>query len=239
MSLWFVTPAHGRYQITQHTLAQRAKLCERIGARCVVVAEDGNLSIADRLGLDTLPMDNLFLGRRFNAGVEYALSRGATHITLFDSDSISLDATYDTLADVPEFRPNYSFIFPDGKRRAEIQHQRWVQTIWPAAYMELTYGHPCDYFINRHVSSSALRNIEAAVKANGLTMSPVTTETHQLEQVGFQSEDNISNSMNILYSARVGKYAKDMWTPLLETYIEDQEQILALKYHYERNQIVS
>jgi hypothetical protein len=229
--LWFVTPAHGRYGITQHTLAQRAKLCERIGARCVVVAEDYNLDIADSLGLDTIGMENRFLGQRFNAGVTYALNHGASHVSLFDSDSISLDSVYETLSDAVRFHPHYSFLLPDG-RRAEIRHLRWVQTIWPSRYMHLVDGQPCDRYLNRHISASALKNVVLAAKGYDITLDPETVFVDPLEQVGFQSEDNISGVRAILLSSAVGRWASDVWEPLLETYKEDQDQILGLKNHY-------
>ncbi len=234
--IWFVTPAHGRYGITQHALAQRAKLCKRIGARCVVIAEDANLGYARDLGLDTIEMENRFLGRRFNAGVTYALKQGATHITLFDSDSISLDSVYRTLPEVPSFHPNYSFVLSNG-RRAEVRHERWVQTIWPAEWMELVEGKPCNPWINRNVSSSALHNISMAALGYGKELKPETVQVNQLEQVGFQSEENISNALAILFSSRVGNWASDVWEPLYETYIEDHAQILGLELHYERNHL--
>jgi hypothetical protein len=237
VNLWFVTPAHGRLEITRHTLKQRAKLCERIGARCVVVAEDYNLQLAGFYGLDRLYQENRFLGRRFNAGVEYALKQGATHITLFDSDSISLDSVYENLGDSPRFHPNYSFVMANG-RRAEIRHERWVQTIWPARFMKMVEGQPCDRWINKHVSSSALRNIAAVAESYGTTLGPEYVTVDRLEQVGFQSEDNISNPASILYAAKVGRWASDVWEPLLETYKEDRDQILGLEDHYKRRSVV-
>lgn len=237
-ALWFVTPAHGRLDITQQTLAQRANLNRRTGTRCVVVAEDENLNIAEDLGLDAVKCPNTFLGEKFNVGVQYAIEEGASHITLFDSDSISLDAVYNPLSDSPEYRPYYSFVVPDGSRRGELTHMRWVQTIWPVEFMKLTKGQPCDQFINKHVSSSCLRNIAMVCKAYGREFTPVYAKTHPLEHVGFQSEDNISEVYSIMNSAVTGRWKYDVWDPLLETYTEDQDQILALKNYYERKSLV-
>lgn len=102
MRLWFVTAAHGRFAVTRLALTQRARLCaelagQGIEARCVVMADDSNLDIAQEFGFDTLEVANSPLGAKVNAGIRYACIDGAAdwvcwcgsddwlHASLFDA----------------------------------------------------------------------------------------------------------------------------------------------------------
>lgn len=91
-SLWFVTPAHGRYGLTDVCLAQRRWVADYlaehgIDVHCVVVALDDNLDIARTYGFDTFRRNNEWLGRRFNDGMQYAGSKGADWVVPIGSDS--------------------------------------------------------------------------------------------------------------------------------------------------------
>jgi hypothetical protein len=91
-SLWFVTPAWRRFALSKVCFEQRrqviAELAERgIEAHCVVVADDANLELARAAGFDTVEQDNVWLGRRFNDGIEYAGQHGADWVAPIGSDS--------------------------------------------------------------------------------------------------------------------------------------------------------
>lgn len=92
MSVWFVTPAHDRYELTAICLEQRRRVIDflaqhRIEGRCVVIADDENLDTARALGFETVRQNNDWLGRRFNDGIEYAAKYGAEWIVPIGSDS--------------------------------------------------------------------------------------------------------------------------------------------------------
>lgn len=92
MSLWFVTPAYRRYDMTALCLEQRsrviAELAEHgIEAHQVVIADDDNLDIAKAWGAATVERDNRMVGRKFNDGMEYAGRQGAEWIVPIGSDS--------------------------------------------------------------------------------------------------------------------------------------------------------
>jgi len=91
MSLWFVTPAWQRPELSAVCFEQRRRVMEHLAshgveAHCVVVADDENLDSARALGFDTVEQNNEWLGRKFNDGIEYAGKHGAEWIVLIGSD---------------------------------------------------------------------------------------------------------------------------------------------------------
>lgn len=98
MSIWFVTPAYQRFELSAICFDQRAAviatLAERgIEAHCVVVADDENLELARERGFATVERDNEWLGRKFNDGQAYAGAHGAEWIVPIGSDSF-IDPAY-------------------------------------------------------------------------------------------------------------------------------------------------
>jgi len=91
-SVWFVTPAWQRFELTAVCLDQRL----------AVIADDANLDLARERGFDTVERDNEWLGRRFNDGMEYAGRNGADWIVPIGSDSW-IDPAYF----VPLLAPGY------------------------------------------------------------------------------------------------------------------------------------
>lgn len=92
MSVWFITPAWQRFDLSAVCFEQRRRVMARLAeqgieARCVVVADDDNLDIARALGFDTVERDNEWLGRRYNDGIEYAIAHGATWAVPIGADS--------------------------------------------------------------------------------------------------------------------------------------------------------
>src|ERR1051325_10020747 len=91
-SLWFVTPAWQRYELSavcfdQRLLVMDALRAAGVEAQCVVVADDENLDLARERGFARVEQDNEWLRRRFNDGIEYAAYQGATRIVPIGSDS--------------------------------------------------------------------------------------------------------------------------------------------------------
>jgi hypothetical protein len=92
MSVWFVSPAWGRFEMTAICLEQRqrviATLAEHgIEAHQVVIANDDNLDIARGLGAHVIERNNDWLGRKFNDGYQFAGEHGAEWIVPIGSDS--------------------------------------------------------------------------------------------------------------------------------------------------------
>lgn len=97
-SLVFVTPARGRFALTELCLQQRKRLCDELGdATCLVVATDANAYTAHKLGFPALHSPEP-LGRKVNDGIEYAVRElGAKHVVFFGSDDIALPELFDNL----------------------------------------------------------------------------------------------------------------------------------------------
>jgi len=92
MTIWFVTPAWRRYEITRVCLEQRRRVIDKMNqwgheAYCVVVADDANLDTAREFGFSTVEQDNDWLGRKFNDGIEFAVRNGAKWVVPIGSDS--------------------------------------------------------------------------------------------------------------------------------------------------------
>jgi hypothetical protein len=92
MTLYFVTPAYGRLELSEVCFDQRVNVIETLAeygieAKCVVIADDGNLDLARDRGFDVVVQNNRWLGRKFNDGIEYAFCHGASRVIPIGSDS--------------------------------------------------------------------------------------------------------------------------------------------------------
>lgn len=79
-TLWFVVPAHGRFDLTRICLRQLRRTCDElldagVEASAVIVADDDNLDTALELGFGVVERNNRFLSRRFNDGIQLACDR--------------------------------------------------------------------------------------------------------------------------------------------------------------------
>jgi hypothetical protein len=126
MSVWFVTPAWGRFTLTAICLEQRRRVIDELAkvgleARQVVVADDENLDIARGLGFDTVERDNEWLGRRFNDGQEYAGRHGAEWIVPIGSDSWIDPAYLFPLPSIRQTRTSHMYAPVEPGRIAELR----------------------------------------------------------------------------------------------------------------------
>jgi hypothetical protein len=79
-SLWFVVPAHGREELAAICFRQLRRTCDLliadgVDATAVVIADDGNLKTARKLGFGTVRRDNKYVSRKFNDCIQAALDR--------------------------------------------------------------------------------------------------------------------------------------------------------------------
>ncbi len=90
--VWLVSPAWQRFDVTRLVLKQREHLAASAAARgidvhTVIVADDHNVDIAHEHGAHVVEMDNdQGVGRRFNAGFQYAARQGADWLVHIGSD---------------------------------------------------------------------------------------------------------------------------------------------------------
>lgn len=87
----FVTPVYGREAMTAACLRQRRDMLDELpfDAQAVVIGDDGRtFAVARDLGFEVIEMDNDHgVGRKFNAGYQWARREGFTHCMPIGSDS--------------------------------------------------------------------------------------------------------------------------------------------------------
>src|SRR3989304_3721610 len=91
-SIWFITPAWYRFELSRICFAERRWACDElakcgIDAQVVVIADDYNTELAEEFGFHIIHRKNDYLGAKFNDGYEYAAMQGATHVSAIGSDS--------------------------------------------------------------------------------------------------------------------------------------------------------
>lgn len=136
--LFFVTPAYRRYEVSQVCFAHRAWCMEQmqaagIDARCVVIADDENIDLAQEFGFDTVehPKDRgyyarggrQFIGRKFNDGYEYAARQGADYVVPIGSDSWIHPSFFGSLPVRAQVQTSsyYAIVNEDGDRLARLE----------------------------------------------------------------------------------------------------------------------
>ena len=100
-SVAFVSPAHGRFAVTELVLAQRERLTRELARRgtdavSLIVACDDNLDIARRYGSLTLEAPNLPLGGKCNLGLRHAATL-ADYVVWVGSDDWIHPDVFDTV----------------------------------------------------------------------------------------------------------------------------------------------
>lgn len=166
--LYFITPAHQRYEMSEICFAQRRwlidQLAERgIEAQGVVVANDDNLALAKTYGLDTVVRDNQWLGRRFNDGYQHAVEKGATHTFAVGSDEWPHPDLFKTLPGPMELTrsPYYTLYHRNGKKRADlnIQHRVGARYTLSTDLLKRVNNRPCDDYISRRCDTTTFDNV--------------------------------------------------------------------------------
>lgn len=133
MTVWFVTPAWQRFELSAICFEQRKRVIDELAAggveaHQVVVADDRNLDIAASFGFDTVEQSNDWLGRKFNDGMQYAAEHGATWIVPIGSDSW-IDPAYLLPLPTPSGRhvrtsQLYAPVLPDELAICRVRHEK-------------------------------------------------------------------------------------------------------------------
>jgi hypothetical protein len=207
-TLWFITPAWKRFEVSQLCLEQRVWACDQlaehgIDAHSCVIANDENLEIAAGLGMATIDRRNIPLGGKFNVGYVFAAEQGIDYVCPIGSDSW-VDPAFiaKSLPPVDErhvvYSRHYAVIRPDGRRRAQliVEYEGGTTMFYPTSL----FAH-CNW---RPIPETAKRGCDghtiAAAKRGGPTTFTVA-EVHNLETVSFQTELQVTN-----YSALIERW---------------------------------
>ncbi|HYI66355.1 MAG TPA: hypothetical protein VEW95_05490 [Candidatus Limnocylindrales bacterium] len=185
-SLYFVTPAWQRFELTAICLEQRRRVIDELAghgieAQCVVIADDENLDTARALGFETVERDNEWLGRRFNDGMQHAGYHGADWIVPIGSDSW-IDAAYFTpLPRATRTRTSGMYAPVELARLAELRVGRRGAGPYMLhrSLLEPIAFRPAIDEITRRVDSSTVRGIPGPIRWE-------RRDLHPLQYIGFR-----------------------------------------------------
>lgn len=218
--LWFITPCFKRYDLTAICLEQRQRVIadlagSGIEAQCVVVADDANLDTARSLGFAIVERDNLWLGRRFNDGIEYAAQHGAEYIVPIGSDSWVDPAYLAGRLNPAVTRTSDFYTVVEGNRlcQASVRDGKGAGPyVFHRSLLEPHFRPARDY-IRRGVDGSTIR---------GLRTEPTWRyrNLHPLQYVGFRSQPQITPYERIRDRWGVAEF-EDPWPMLAEHYPAD------------------
>ena len=224
-SLWFVTPAWQRFDLTAVCLEQRRRVIETLSesgieAHCVVIADDANVDTARALGFDVLERDNAALGRRFNDGMEYAGRNGAEWIVPIGSDSW-IDPGYFLGLHASFVRTSRRYCAVTADRLAELVVQDGKGAgpyVFSRGVLEPSGFRPADDRRPRHIDSSTVRGIQRTI--GGPVPWTRSFEMHPYQYVGFRGSPTITPYERLVAAWGVGE-REDPWSILARYYPVD------------------
>lgn len=223
MSIWFVTPAWQRYEITDICLEQRRRVIDQLNewgheAYCVVVADDENLDTAQRFGFSTVRQDNEWLGRKFNDGIQYAVEHGATWVVPIGSDSW-IDPWYfrELPPDDPKVvRTSQLYVPVEKDRLALLRVGGDVNPAGPHMFhrdlLQKVHGRPMPDRISRNTDSHTLKALRP--------FSWQQQDVHPLQYIGFRAPPFITQ-YELLWKTWGVEEFSDPWERLAKHYDAD------------------
>jgi glycosyltransferase involved in cell wall biosynthesis len=214
--IFFVTPAHQRYELSALCFEQRSRVVEELArqgvdARCVVIADDDNLDIARGLGFDIVERDNRWLGRKFNDGIEFALREGADWIVPIGSDSW-IDPAY--LIPEPQLPITSRFYAP-----VEADRLLQLSVTTPGGVGPHVFAREL-FVTTRPAGEQLRRGIDTSILA---AVGPIDWEwrdRHQLQYIGFRGDRHITTIAK-MRRAWGGVERLDPWEALADHYSMD------------------
>lgn len=222
-SVWFVSPAHGRFGVTRLALAQRvhaiSELREQgIDAHGVIVACDENLEIAAEFGFDTLDVPNAHLGKRFNAGIAYACRLGADFIAHIGSDDWMHPDCFAHLPAPDTILSGRKIAVVDleaGKlRRLNVNGRHGViPWIVPRALLEPSGYRPIKPEKRRGIDGSLVRGVTRGGQPRWLFHDP-----HDFARIDWKSSANITPYELVSRNLGMGPEIAAPWRQLEEFY---------------------
>ena len=216
MSIWFVTPAWGRFELSAVCFEQRAQVIAELAARgieaqCVVVADDENLELARAHGFATVERDNEWLGRRFNDGMQYAGEHDASWVVPIGSDSW-IDIEY--LLPLPSIRSArtsrfYAVVKPDRIAQLVVERGGAGPYMLPAAALARAHFRPAKDELHRGIDGSTLAGLGR--------LRWQYRDLHPLQYIGFRGNPHLT-SYDRLWQYWGEREEGDPWTLLAERY---------------------
>jgi hypothetical protein len=218
VTIWFVTPAWKRYELSAVCFDQRVDVIRTLAthgieARCVVVADDENLDLARERGFDVVEQDNEWLGRKFNDGIEYACRNGASRVVPIGSDSWIDPAYFLPMTPRQITRTSRLYCVVNADRMAEI----YVDDIKGAGpYIIDRWAlrgsgfRPAKDEIKRGVDGSTIKGIRVQLRWQ-------RNDIHPFQYVGFRGQPHLTPYANLLERWGVREHS-DPWSILAEHY---------------------
>lgn len=197
-SICFVTPAHGRQELTRLCLLEHRWAIEQlrgqgVDATQVVIACDENLDVAAELGVATLERSNEPYARRWNHGHEYAHAAGARWSACLDSDSWIHPARVRAMIETADDRTlvtsrAYTVVRHDGRQRLELVNVRTVMSpLYPVSLLARCDYRPVPDGIDRNTNFNSWQTLAQ----HGARLSRIGV-VHPHELVGFDCGRNIT-----------------------------------------------
>lgn len=243
-SLWFVVPAAGRESLARVCLQQLRRTCdaltaEGVEASAVVIADDRNLVIAQRLGFATVNRDNHFLARKFNDGIQLACDerfnpRPVDYVVPCGSDDwvdhrlfLQLPAADTILA----FR-RAAFVSEDGttisSRNLDYPGGVGIR-VYPREMLRRWGFRPADEDRKRACDTSILINVQRSYTSGGPTIR--YADLHEFQIVDWKSRGQQLNSYrDIMVRHRHGGEAHDPFDALAGVY--PAKALQEMRAHY-------
>lgn len=218
MTLWFVTPAWQRYELSAVCYDQRRHVIDTlaeygISAKCVVVADDGNLDLALDRGFEVVAQNNEWLGRKFNDGIEYAFRHGASRVIPIGSDSW-IDPAYFLPLPTRQFTRTsslYCVVTADRLGEVRVTDTNGVGPyIFDRQAMRPSKYRPAKDFIKHGVDGSTIRGIRYRLRWQRHDM-------HPFQYVGFRGFPSLNTYDGLMGRWGVAQHM-DPWAVLARHY---------------------
>ena len=220
MTLFFVTPAWKRFELSEVCFEQRRRVIEGLArhdihAECVVVADDENLDIARSKGFHTVEQNNEWLGRKFNDGNEYAGKNGADWIVPIGSDSWIDPAYFLPLPNPRRTRTSPLYAVVEGDRMATLKVDG-TSTAGPYMFSRQQLEH-CNF---RPAGDTLNKNIDHSTIVGAGSIRWERKDLHPLQYIGFRGHPHITKYANLVKRWGVKEYT-DPWDRLKTVYDAD------------------
>jgi hypothetical protein len=218
VTLYFVTPAYGRLELSEVCFDQRVHVIETlaehgVSAKCVVIADDGNLDLARDRGFDVVVQDNQWLGRKFNDGIEYAFRNGASRVIPIGSDSWIDPAYFLPMPPRNITRTSSLYCVVTADRLAELRVDDTKGAgpyILDRQLLRASRYRPAKDEISRGVDGSTIKGIHYRIRWQ-------RHDIHPFQYIGFRGETSLNTYAGLKEAWGVAEHL-DPWAVLAEHY---------------------
>lgn len=236
MSLWFVTPAYQRYEMTALCLEQRSRVIAELAkhgieAHQVVTADDDNLNIAESLGAATVVSANFgedgtpLVGRKFNDGMAYAGEQGAEWIVPIGSDSWIDPAYFVPLLSPGETLTSTAYVpvRPDRMAVLRVAPQKLEWSAGPYVFHR-SQLEPSGFRPSENDSLMVDTSTIAGIEATAGPIEWVERTVHPFQYVGFRVMPMMSSYNSLRRRWLVREIRHNGWRYLYRYYAADLVQ---------------